>query len=214
VNKKLTKINFKEVKVKKKFTLYTIISRKRIAAQTKQFTDLSKKRVSDTHHLYLLNMSDLENTIIVSCPTCYGNGGWPLYIVSVEYTLCLSISTYRVIQELKKKHRVKRNWWKVLCLVTMTLFLFFKSLFIWVPFPHRYFSDIFLCDQLPRYFLFLSFQFLALWLGGVVFKGPGRNLCCGVVVPIILLGLSASALVGLLVFSLVIAVGIFFEFCF
>lgn len=149
-------------------------------------------------------MTDLEKIIIVSCPTCYGNGGWPLYILSVEYILCLCVSTYRVIQEIKKR-KPKKNRWKILCVTTMTLFVFFKSLFIVIPFPHGYFTDIFLCDQLPRYFLFLSFQFLALWLGGVVFKGFGRDICCGIVVPIVLLGLSGSALVGLIVFSSIIA---------
>jgi hypothetical protein len=141
---------------------------------------------------------DLQKTILVSCPTCYGSGGWPLYLLVTGYFLCLFVSTYRVILEFKKK-TTKKNWWKLCCLIALSSFLFLKSMFMLVPYPHVLFTDVFVCDQLPRYFLFLSFQFLALWLGGVVFKGV--NICCSIIVPIFLLLLSLLALVALVVFS-------------
>jgi hypothetical protein len=147
--------------------------------------------------------SFLENTIIISCPVCYGIGSFPLYILVSEYGVSLLLSTYRIIYEVTKK-RLKKNWWKVLSLISLALFLFLKSLFMVVPFPYDYFTDIFVCDQLPRYFLFLSFQFLVVWLNGIIFKGI--NIYCTRVLPIFLLSLSVVAFIVLVVFSWYVSV--------
>jgi hypothetical protein len=121
--------------------------------------------------------NSLQELITVSCPVIYGSNSWPLYFLYSSYFICFLASSYRIIAEIRKRKN-KYNFMKISCLIFLSLFLLIKSLFYIVPFPLTVFSNIFFCDQLARFFLFISFIFLSLWLGGVVFNGVA-NFCCG-----------------------------------
>lgn len=94
---------------------------------------------------------------------------------------------------------------KVSCLFGISFFLFLKSTFFIIPLPHSLFTDLLFCDELPRFSFYLSFQFLTLWLGGVVFKGSGPNTFCGKIVPCLFFGAFGLVFVAIVISSSLIA---------
>jgi hypothetical protein len=119
--------------------------------------------------------NDLQETILTSCPSIYGNDVWPLYLLVFCFLVILSVSIQRLVFECLKPNKF---FMKIMCLIFLSLFVMMELVFLIVPFPHSFFSDMLYCDHLPRFSVFVSFQFLCLWLGGVVFSNYSSSNFC------------------------------------
>lgn len=54
---------------------------------------------------------------------------------------------------------------RVLFLLLISLFLFMKTICLVIPFPFGKLSYLLICDEIPRYFVFVGWELLSLWLG-------------------------------------------------
>ncbi|KAK2943062.1 hypothetical protein BLNAU_22036 [Blattamonas nauphoetae] len=75
--------------------------------------------------------------------------------------------THQTIRTLART-KFRRNIRQKLFLVLMSCFLLSRILTVVVPFPWNYFTGTFICDQVPRFLLFVSWEFLSLWIGSLV----------------------------------------------
>ncbi|KAK2956593.1 hypothetical protein BLNAU_8433 [Blattamonas nauphoetae] len=129
-----------------------------------------------------------QEHITLDSPVIYGSGTAPLIALFCAFTILLAIPTYHVIRTLKlkpfKKHRLKFTF-----LLMMSLYLFTRSLLLVVPFAWEKFSFYFISDQLPKYFLFVAWALIAIWIGNSILAPYGSNRKCNFMVIMFLFAL-------------------------
>ncbi|KAK2958527.1 hypothetical protein BLNAU_6561 [Blattamonas nauphoetae] len=109
------------------------------------------------------------------CPSdIYGQGGWVQLIDVVLLGIAALISITELISIVSKKGS---NFFSAQAIFLHMIFWFsvLQLLNLLVPIPWTNLTYLLIADQLPRYFVFLAFQFLAIWLGSAVFSSFAKN---------------------------------------
>ncbi|KAH7820288.1 uncharacterized protein MONOS_6262 [Monocercomonoides exilis] len=99
-----------------------------------------------------------------NCPVVYGPEGYPLFILASFFVSCLLYTVVELFQEFTLK-RKKIHKMKLLFLIFMGIFFFFKSFVLVAPLPYSMFAYSLVCYQLPRCWIMIAWQFMVLWLG-------------------------------------------------
>lgn len=98
----------------------------------------------------------------------YGDGGYPLIFLFLTYFVCLLFAAQQ-IHVIFHKADLRKNMIKKLFLIFLVIFLMYRSILLFVPFPYRdEVSCTIFSQQLPCYILFVDWLFLALWIGNAV----------------------------------------------
>ena len=104
----------------------------------------------------------------------YGPGGFPLIILLALYVVLLLIAATEAIFTWYRT-KLKSNWIKKLFLTLVAIFLLIRSAQLVIPYPFGHLTYLLFSDQSPRYFLFLAWQFLALWLGSAILSSTSKS---------------------------------------
>lgn len=104
----------------------------------------------------------------------YGKGSWPQIIILIFFFIALLLAVQELVTVVLQT-RLRKSLLRKSFLLVFSLFLFWRVLVFITPFPFNLFWGIFVADQIPRYLLFVAWEFLALWLGSAVFGTYGSN---------------------------------------
>ncbi|KAK2957198.1 hypothetical protein BLNAU_7792 [Blattamonas nauphoetae] len=116
----------------------------------------------------------LQYEISSTTPSLYGKDGLVQLIQVVAYTITFFMSLTEILSHFMKKRSCRYNA-QLIFLQMITFFSLVKLLILLIPIPWNNLTYLLISDQLPRYCVFLAFQFLAIWLGTAVFSSFARN---------------------------------------
>ncbi|KAK2950060.1 hypothetical protein BLNAU_14982 [Blattamonas nauphoetae] len=118
----------------------------------------------------------VQKELLESCPMVYGPGGWPVIVMtSINFLIGLFVFNEMIssMQKCRWRKSPSRHIF-ILCLSVVQILNLINSL---VPIPWDYTSALVLCDQIPRYLFYVSWEFISMWLGSAII-GPGRTKKC------------------------------------
>lgn len=153
--------------------------------------------------LFSLFLSLFEPRLVV-----YGKGSFPLCILLGLYLLCL----FDVVQEeifLLKSKKIRKNLLRILFLFLISLYLLARVLCLIVPFPFHKLTYYLVCDQLPRYFVFVGLQLLSFWLGSAVLSAFSKYSYSKIIILIIFVTLFFIQFILSIVLCVIVSVCLF-----
>ncbi|KAK2957834.1 hypothetical protein BLNAU_7268 [Blattamonas nauphoetae] len=116
----------------------------------------------------------MDRAFITSCPTIFGSTSWPLILISALDFICLLLTVNEVFESFAKSKNRKRYSRQLFCIL-LSIFLFIRLLFYFVPFRWNQFTCVFMSEQLPHFFLVAAWLSLALWLSSAIFPMPEKH---------------------------------------
>ena len=117
---------------------------------------------------------------------------WPLILLFALYGICLLITLQELVFVFHK-HQLKKHLLKKAFLILLAVFLLFRTFLLVVPLPYNATAYYIVCDQVPNYFMFLAWEFLAVWLGKAVLIPSRTQKQCNII-PFLTLFLLAAFL--------------------
>ena len=104
------------------------------------------------------------------------------------------------------KSKIKVMLSKKLFLTLTSLFLLMRSALLVIPFPFGHITYLLFSDQTPRYFLFLGWELLALWLGSALLTSSNQSRLSRTLLSSIFIVLLIILLIVSIIYCLVAAV--------
>lgn len=106
--------------------------------------------------------TSIQVYITQQCATFYGSGGWPYMILFSIYFVIGLLSIQRFLSDFTVA-RFKKNPSKYLSLGFLCIAMVLKAIPFIIPLPLRVHAIPFVCDSVPKSFVFLSWYFLAIF---------------------------------------------------
>ena len=124
-------------------------------------------------------ISQLSEYLFYTCRSIYFRNSWPLYFMLLLYYV-LALTVFQLSVRSIYIRRLRAFPVRILSLFCLFLSLMMRACMYCVPFPFRYFTVTFFCQQFPRVILFASLHFLAIFFMNTFLFTSANQLCLGI----------------------------------
>ncbi|KAK2962423.1 hypothetical protein BLNAU_2666 [Blattamonas nauphoetae] len=118
----------------------------------------------------------IQQELLESCPIVYGPGSWPISIITAV-NVAVALFVFHEMISTIHKGKWRQNYSRHIFIICLTIFISFRIITSLLPIGWNYTTALIFCDQIPRYFFFMGWEFISMWLGTAILASQNTRRC-------------------------------------